>query len=45
MLNWAIIGSGDVVSRLVQGSFNVKEKLHLVYTFQAGLLLKKIIKN
>ena len=24
MLNWAIIGSGDVVERLVQDSLNVK---------------------
>lgn len=33
MLNWAIIGSGDVVERLVQDSFNVKKRSKVKYIY------------
>jgi 1,5-anhydro-D-fructose reductase (1,5-anhydro-D-mannitol-forming) len=33
MLNWAIIGSGDVVERLVQDSLNVKNKSKVKYIY------------
>lgn len=33
MLNWAIIGSGDVVERLVQKSFNIKNKSKVKYIY------------
>ena len=33
MLNWAIIGSGDVVERLVQDSLNVKNKSKVSYIY------------
>ena len=33
MLNWAIIGSGDVVERLVQDSFNIKKKSNVKYIY------------
>ena len=34
MLNWAIIGSGDVIERLVQNSLNVsnKSKVRCIYS-------------
>ena len=46
MLNWAIIGSGDVVNRLVKNSFNVTgtSKVKYIYSdnlHQAKLLAKK----
>ena len=37
MLNWAIIGSGDVVSRLVQDSFNVKNKSRVKYIYSKDI--------
>ena len=37
MLNWAIIGSGDVVNRLAGKSFFVKKKSKVKYVFSKNL--------
>ena len=48
MINWAIIGSGDVVNRLVNDSFNVKNISKVKYIYskdkKSSLNLKKRLK-
>ena len=45
MLYWAVIGSGDVVSRLVQSSFNIPGKSSVKYIYSKNYVEAKKISN